>query len=248
MRGASCQPQANFQNLVMMHVIWTHRGRPHAEHSIEAFAKAAEAGVLHFEVDVRLTVDGRVVLVHDSTTTRITGKTGKISELTWDELQSRKIENQFSWVTLEDFLSNFTEATISIDFKSPDVVGPSIEILKNFPNSKLILGSFSGKRVKRLMKALPHHNFALAPLEILLLTLGIKPPGIDSHNRYAMVPEKYFGIKVLTKAFINTCQRLSVPIHVWVINDPKKATELISRGVSGIVTDDYPAMITHLRD
>ena len=233
---------------MMAHVIWTHRGRPHAEHSMEAFAKAAESGVLHFEVDVRLTGDGKVVLVHDSTTTRVSGKAGIISELSWRELQNQKIESQFSWVTLEEFLRNFPEATISIDFKSPDVVGPSIEIIKNFPNSKLILGSFSGKRVKRLMEALPHHNFTLTPSEIFLLIFGIKPAGIHIHNRYAMVPEKYFGIKVLTRAFINTCKMLRVPIHVWVINDPKKAIDLISRGVSGIVTDDYPAMLAHFRD
>ena len=57
------------------------------ENSMEAFEKAVAAG-LPFECDVHLTKDGQVVVSHDSLLKRMTGKEGKIEELTLAELRA----------------------------------------------------------------------------------------------------------------------------------------------------------------
>lgn len=56
------------------------------ENSFAAFKKAIEAN-LPFECDVHLTKDGEIVICHDSLLKRMTGKEGKIEELTLAELR-----------------------------------------------------------------------------------------------------------------------------------------------------------------
>ncbi len=56
------------------------------ENSLCAFGKAVQTGV-GIELDVQLSRDGRVVVFHDYTTDRMTGIKGKVSEMTYGELQ-----------------------------------------------------------------------------------------------------------------------------------------------------------------
>jgi glycerophosphoryl diester phosphodiesterase len=51
------------------------------------------------------------------------------------------------------------------------------------------------------------------------------------------VPIYQYGIKIVTKRFINYVQKKGLKIIVWTINDPKTMDKLISMGVDGIITD-----------
>jgi glycerophosphoryl diester phosphodiesterase len=71
-------------------LICGHRGaRAHApENTLAGFALAAEMGADLIELDVRLTRDGALAVIHDATVDRTTHGTGRIADLTWDEIQS----------------------------------------------------------------------------------------------------------------------------------------------------------------
>ena len=66
-----------------------HRGdRSHGdENTMRAFRRAVEIGVDIIETDVRMTRDGKLVLMHDGTIDRTTNGHGKISEMLLDELR-----------------------------------------------------------------------------------------------------------------------------------------------------------------
>jgi glycerophosphoryl diester phosphodiesterase len=51
------------------------------------------------------------------------------------------------------------------------------------------------------------------------------------------VPIYQYGIKIVTKIFINYVQKKGLKIIVWTINDLKTMDKLISMGVDGIITD-----------
>ncbi len=57
------------------------------ENTIPAFEKAIEMGMDYIEIDVRATCDGALVLSHDSTVDRMTGATGKVAELTLQQMK-----------------------------------------------------------------------------------------------------------------------------------------------------------------
>ncbi|MFA5449510.1 MAG: glycerophosphodiester phosphodiesterase family protein [Clostridia bacterium] len=76
------------------------------ENSMAAFKNALEQGY-NIEIDVRLTKDKKVVIFHDPTTNRVIGEAGKISELTYEQLQDEKyrLPNGEVIPLLEDFIA-----------------------------------------------------------------------------------------------------------------------------------------------
>ncbi|BBD08306.1 glycerophosphodiester phosphodiesterase [Desulfovibrio ferrophilus] len=67
---------------------WAHRGfsAKYPENTLAAFEAALEAGADGIELDVTLSRDGRLVVIHDETLDRTTDGTGPVSALDWDEL------------------------------------------------------------------------------------------------------------------------------------------------------------------
>lgn len=74
--------------------IWAHRGcsMAYPENTLEAFRAAAQLeGIAGIELDVQLTKDGEMVVIHDETVDRTTNGTGKVCDYTLDEIKQLKI-------------------------------------------------------------------------------------------------------------------------------------------------------------
>jgi glycerophosphoryl diester phosphodiesterase len=67
----------------------SHRGEHlrHPENTMAAFQAAVDAGADFFELDVRTTSDGKLVLMHDSSVDRCTNGHGEVASLTFDEIR-----------------------------------------------------------------------------------------------------------------------------------------------------------------
>src|ERR671916_458700 len=66
------------------------------ENTIEAFRLAVEAGAGGLELDVHVTRDGHIVVIHDATVDRTTNGTGAVSEMTLEELRRLDAGHNFS--------------------------------------------------------------------------------------------------------------------------------------------------------
>lgn len=68
----------------------SHRGEhlQHPENTIPAFQEAIRVGADFFEVDVRTTSDGKLVLSHDATVDRCTNGTGQVSAMTFEQIEA----------------------------------------------------------------------------------------------------------------------------------------------------------------
>ncbi len=73
----------------------SHRGdwRYAPENSLPAIQRCIDLGVDIVEIDVRLTKDGHLVAMHDTTVDRTTNGSGKVSELTLEEIKSLRLKN-----------------------------------------------------------------------------------------------------------------------------------------------------------
>ena len=80
-----CAPQSVDQVAVI-----SHRGEhlAHPENTLPAFQAAIDAGADFFELDVRTTSDGRLVLMHDSKVDRTTNGTGQVRAMTFDQIRA----------------------------------------------------------------------------------------------------------------------------------------------------------------
>lgn len=71
-----------------------HRGTPwlHQENSLAGILRALELGADGVEFDVFLTRDDQVVVFHDEELERLTGRKGRILDLTWDEISKLRLQ------------------------------------------------------------------------------------------------------------------------------------------------------------
>ena len=77
--------------------VFAHRGYSgkYPENTMLSFKKAAETGCDGIELDVQLTRDGIVVIIHDETIERTTDGTGEVKDFTYDELKKYNADMVF---------------------------------------------------------------------------------------------------------------------------------------------------------
>jgi glycerophosphoryl diester phosphodiesterase len=92
-------------------LVAAHRGdwRNYAENSLEAIESCIKMGVDIVEIDVAITKDGHLILMHDQTLDRATSGKGLVSDFTLDEIRKLRLRNGLGRIT--DFkIPTFEEA------------------------------------------------------------------------------------------------------------------------------------------
>ena len=69
--------------------VWAHRGASGyaPENTLDAFRKAVEMGADGIELDVQMTKDGELVVIHDETIDRVSNGKGWVKNYTYEELK-----------------------------------------------------------------------------------------------------------------------------------------------------------------
>lgn len=143
-------------------VRFAHRGLHgggRAENSLSAFRAAVEAGY-GIELDVRLSSDGVVVVLHDDTLDRVTNESGRVDAKTADELSKMKL------CETEDTVPTFSQVLELVDGKVPllveikerageyDVTRKTMELLREY-KGEFIVESFNPLALSLLKKEMP---------------------------------------------------------------------------------------------
>lgn len=142
------------------------------ENTMAAFEKAYEYKADYFEVDVQMTKDGELILMHDTTVDRTTNGTGRVKDFTFEEIQALDAGSWFhesfadeKVPTLGEVLDRYTSSKmgILIELKNPELY-PGIEqkiaeelIQRNITtkDSNIIVQSFHWNSVKKIHQLLP---------------------------------------------------------------------------------------------
>jgi len=142
-----------------------HRGwsTKYPENTMEAFKAAAELGVDQLEIDVRITKDNELVIIHDGTVDRTTNGTGKVIDMTLAELKKldaglyKGLEFEGCRIpTLKEFMdyvATLPNMTVDFEFKEyPGVIGEKayevadmiVEIIEEYGFAdRCVINSFS---------------------------------------------------------------------------------------------------------
>ena len=77
--------------------IFAHRGASAyaPENTLEAFRLAMEQGADGIELDVQMTKDGELVVIHDETIGRVSNGNGAVRDYTLEELKQFSVSNHF---------------------------------------------------------------------------------------------------------------------------------------------------------
>jgi glycerophosphoryl diester phosphodiesterase len=233
-----------------------HRGgaRLAPENTLEAFRDAVECwGADMLELDVRLTADGVVVVIHDETVDRTTDGSGPVSSFTLERLQTldaghrfRDLGGQASFrgrgVTvpaLEDLMVAFPSVRLNVEAKEARVAGPLAALVRRHGAEPRVLlaAEHEANRTAARGYAGPwgasrRHLYGFWALH-RLPGGGPYTPGAD----VLQVPEVWKGIRIVTPRFIRAAHARNLPVQVWTVDDPDDMRRLLAWGVDGIQTD-----------
>jgi len=238
------------------------------ENTIYAFKLAERLGVDAIELDVRITKDKQLVVIHDETIDRTTNGTGLVSKYTLDELKQfdagyhLKLENQgypfrnkgITIPSLEEVFQQIKNTPFVIELKDPN---PKIEkqvaaLIKKYNlKKKVIVGSFNDASLKRFASRTDGKiqiGTGVKTIKYFVLLHKLRLDRLYPLNRNAVqIPIKAGGVDLATERLINTVRERNIAIHYWTINDEKTMKQLIELNVDGIITD-YPNMLLRLVD
>jgi glycerophosphoryl diester phosphodiesterase len=242
-------------------VNFAHRGASARapENTLEAFRLAVEAGAGGLELDVHMTRDGEVVVIHDATVDRTTDGSGAVAGIALDELRDLDAGYRFSpdggrtypyrgrglrIPTLAEVYERFPAASVNIDIKEPQP-GAEEAVLRVIQNAgverRSLVVSEDHAVVRRFRKVSGGHiSTGASRLEIAAFYIlsGLRlerlmHPACDA----LQVPLEYGGIALVTPRFLEAAHSLGVRVDVWTINDPGEMRRLLDLGVDVIMTD-----------
>ncbi|MEQ1752951.1 MAG: glycerophosphodiester phosphodiesterase [Micropepsaceae bacterium] len=210
------------------------------ENTLKAFDYAAVLGYSYIETDVYSTRDGVLVSFHDDRLDRVTQSKGKIEELEWSVIKQARIGGSEPIPLMEELLARWPHMRINIDPKHDLAVAPLIALIKRMGvQDRVCIGSFSGKRIRRVQDAFDHKVCtSLGPGGVLKLkSASFGWPARRWAEGCAQVPVRANGVTVVTRKFVEAAEKHGMQVHVWTIDDEDEMRRLIDLGVHGLMTD-----------
>ena len=147
-------------------VITGHRGaaKLEPENTCLSIKKAIDLGVDQIEIDVHLTKDQQLVVIHDQTVDRTTEGHGAVSDLSLQEIKQLDAGKGERIPTLQEVIDVVQRRVIlQIELKGPDTAEPVVRLIerKNI-ESAVILTSFVHERLRKVHRI--NLNIALGAL------------------------------------------------------------------------------------
>ena len=231
-------------------VAMAHRGGAieHVENTMPAFEACLALGYRYLETDVRVTSDGVLIAFHDPTLDRVTDRSGRVEQLPWREVRSALIGGREPVVGLEELLGSWPEVRFNLDVKAAGVLAPLVRTVRRLQaEDRICLGSFSDARLAAARRLFgPRVCTSLGPRGVAALRLSSYSPRAAGLVRVqagcAQVPLQLGGRPLVDERFIATAHARGLQVHVWTVDDPAAAEELLDLGVDGVMTD-RPAML-----
>lgn len=232
-------------------LIVAHRGASAyaPENTLAAFLLAVEQGADGVELDVKLSADGRLVVIHDQTVTRTTGAAGRVIEMTSTDLRRLDAGSHFNSRFAGEripFLEEVFEAVggrLLIDIEITNYASPRDDLADRVAalvraggwEDSVFFSSFMPHNLARLRSLLPSVPGGLLALPGAAGWLSRGWLGTSFSN--GLILPHYSGVSA---KYVARRQRAGQRVLTWTVNDAGAARRLLAAGVNGIITDDTP--------
>jgi glycerophosphoryl diester phosphodiesterase len=237
--------------------VFAHRGgaalRP--ENTLAAFDHGMSAGADGLELDVQLSRDGDVVVIHDAMVDRTTDAQGPVCSFTTAQL-SRMDAGYFFDIDgthpfrgggcripiFRDVLRRYVDVPLIVELKGVSHVLAAAavrEVRAANAIGRVCFGGFDMATVRAVRACGADIVTSAAGDEIrsalrrAWFGLTTRQPGY----RAFQVPERYGTRQIATRRFIRVANRGGIAVQVWTVNDPSSMERLLSWGVQALITD-----------
>ncbi|MBL8101009.1 MAG: hypothetical protein JNM02_00630 [Anaerolineales bacterium] len=217
------------------------------ENTLPSFSQAIQKGADGVELDAKLTSDGHVVVIHDSTLNRTTNGSGKVSSVSLEEIRKLDagawFDEKFRGIRVplleEVFETVGKDKLINIELTNYSTPRDGLtlkvcELIKRHNNQgQIIFSSFFASNLKIAAQALPGCPRGLLAMPGLV-GLWARSFGFMFGDYQALHPH----ISSTSREQMQRAHRLKRRVHVWTANTPEELNQLKEWGADGIFTDD----------
>ena len=215
-----------------------HRGAKgyEPENTLKAFQKALDFNADGIELDVHLSADGHIIVIHDETIDKMTNGKGFINTLSLPELKSFLVADQYEIPTLKEVFDLVNKKCfINIELKNADTLTKVISLIDEYVSEKkwsydhFIVSSFDWNALKEV------HDFD-SKISIGVLTetnLDLALAFAETINAKAIHP--YYHL--LNPENTKEIQQKGFLVLPWTVNIEEDIQKIKSYQVDGIITD-----------
>ncbi|KAB7669963.1 glycerophosphodiester phosphodiesterase [Bacillus sp. B1-b2] len=226
--------------------IFAHRGyaAKFPENTMIAFMEAEKVKADGIELDIQMTKDNEVVIIHDEKVDRTTDGSGYVKDLTLKDIRSLNAAKKFPNLpnqlipSLVEFLDWMKDTTLvcNIELKNNKInyegmLEKTIQLIRNYGlENRIIFSSFNHYSLVQAHRIAP--EIETAPL----LSDGIYQPWIYAN---AICAKGFHpNYRRINKQMIQQSEMNHIKVRAYTVNHPSAMNELIKTGISGIITDE----------
>ena len=211
------------------------------ENTVCAFRAAIDAGAEMCELDVQLSRDGAIVVIHDETVERTTDGKGEVAELTLEELKRLDAGAKFKGgavkgeriPTLDEvFSATSGKCGLNIELKAGGLEHQVAQIMQaRNALADSIVSSFDWEYLKNIQQL--HFNIRVGllaeekPVDLMMNAVAMRAHSINP--RWDMV----------TSDLCKAAHERGLKVYTWTVDADARMRALIAYGVDGIMTN-YP--------
>ena len=229
-------------------LVWAHRGASGyaPENTLAAFQKAVDLDADGVELDIQLTKDDQIVVIHDETIDRTSDGKGWVKDYTLEELRAfnyNRTKPEYKHADIPTMREVFellkpTGLFINIEIKTGVVFYEKIEekilaLTKEMGmEDRVCYSSFNHYTVTRIHELKPDAEvgFLYADGPIDMPSYGVK------HGVNALHPALY---NLQYDGFVKECKEKGLKLNVWTVNERPNMEMCCQYGVDAIITN-YP--------
>ncbi len=223
-----------------------HRGFSglYPENTMLSFEKAYEAGADGIELDVHLSLDGEVMVIHDESLERTTGRRGCVYEYRRSELEGidasvthpgygfcpvPSLEEYLSFAKDKDLVTNIEIKSIPVYY--PGLEEKTLELVRRFGlEDRVLFSSFNWLSCRIIRELAPR------------MPTGLLVEGYRLHNIGAAVGRcghAYYhpSFTLVDDKVVGDMHGNGVGINVWTVNEEEDIRRMADLGVDGIISN-----------
>jgi len=215
-----------------------HRGAKayEPENTLKAFQKALDLNADGIELDVHLSADGHIIVIHDETIDKMTNGKGFVNTLSLPELKAFRIDEKYEIPTLREVFDLVAKKCfINIELKNAAALGQVILLIEEYVTKKnwnydhFIVSSFDWNALQEV------HNLNSKILIGVLTETNLDLAVAFAEFIKAKAIHPYYHL--LTEENVQEMQQKGFLVLPWTVNIEEDIQKIKSYKVNGIITD-----------
>lgn len=215
-----------------------HRGAKgyEPENTLLSFQKALNMQVDGIELDVHLSADGELMVIHDETIDRTTNGNGFVNKLSLRELKSFRINETHEIPTLKEVFDLVNQdCFINIELKSYEATDKVVSLIEKYVTKKkwnydrFLISSFDWNALQQV--AFLNDKIPIGVLTETNLDLAL------AFAKFIQAKSIHPHYHLLTKENTAQMQEKGIQVFPWTINELEDIQKIKTFNVNGIITD-----------